>query len=85
MDLKSIMDLADRRPFRPFIIELDNGRQATVRHPENIIFFPSRAKVRDIIAYDQELDLRIIFDAQAVSALLDARENGDGNGDTAKE
>ena len=80
MQLRSITDRVDRRPFRPFVIELDNGRQVTVRRQENIIFFPSRAQLRDVIAYDEERDLRMIFEPSAVSALLDARGNvGEGD------
>ncbi len=78
MDLRSITDLVDRRPFRPFIVELDNGRQVTVRHQEDIIFFPSRAQLRDVIAYDESQDLRVIFEPSAVSALLGTRDHGGG-------
>ncbi len=76
MDLRSITELVDRRPYRPFVIELDNGRRVTVRHLENIIFFPSRTQLRDVIAYDEDQDLRVIFEPSAVSALLEAREDG---------
>ncbi len=82
MDLRSITERVDRRPFRPFIIELDNGRQATVRHSEDILFFPSRANLREMQAYDRQLDVRIIFEPSAVSSLLDARENGEGDAAT---
>lgn len=85
MELRNIAELADRRPFRPFTIELDNGRQVTVRHPENIIFWPNRIKLLDIIAYDEERDLRVFFEPVAVSALTEASGDGENPGETPSE
>jgi len=78
MDLRRIIDRVDKRPFRPFIIELDNGRQITVRHSENLIFFPNRTQLWDIIAYDEDQGARAFFEPSAVSAILEAVENGGG-------
>lgn len=50
MDLRTLAERVDRTPFRPFTLELDNGRRCTVRHPENILFWPNRAKLLHVIA-----------------------------------
>lgn len=76
MELRQIIEVVDRKPFVPFTIELDNGRKITVRHPENLIFFPNRAKLMSIHAYDDETDQAAMFGPSAVSAILMPRENG---------
>ena len=70
-------DIVDKRPFRPFTIELDNGRRTTVRHPENVFFIPNRIKLIHIEVYDETGDHLVIFEPSAISTLL--AEPGNGN------
>ena len=37
MNIEAIREVARRRPFKPFMLYLDNGRMHTVRHPEVIV------------------------------------------------
>jgi len=37
---KQVQELLKARPFKPFVITLDNGQQAVIGHPENIAFEP---------------------------------------------
>lgn len=39
MKLESIQKHVRAHPFRPFLIELDNGERIPVEHPENINIF----------------------------------------------
>ncbi|MBI2901705.1 MAG: hypothetical protein HYY17_16090 [Planctomycetes bacterium] len=49
MRLKALFDMLDAEPFRPFVIELLNGRSVPVSHPENVSFIPNRSKVLLIV------------------------------------
>lgn len=73
MDLRIFTEFLDRKPFRPFTVELDNGRRFTINHPENVFFCP---KLRDIIATDEGQDLRFFFGPVAVSAISEVPEGG---------
>jgi hypothetical protein len=35
-----IQDLLRQHPFRPFMINMENGDRISVEHPENIAFYP---------------------------------------------
>lgn len=76
MELRNIAERADRKPFRPFTLEFDNGRRCTVRHPENIVFWPNRLKLLHVIAYDEEQDFSVYFEPVAVSTILEPVEGG---------
>ena len=71
MELSALLEFADRKPFHPFIIELEGGQRATVRHPEDIMFSPNRIKLRDVIVYDSERDLRVFFSPSALAAITE--------------
>ena len=77
VELRSLTEYLDRVPFEPFVIELSNGRRVTIRHPENVLFFPSRVKLWHVEAYDEEEDVGIAFSPSAVTCLAHARGNGD--------
>ncbi|MBI2899559.1 MAG: hypothetical protein HYY17_05200 [Planctomycetes bacterium] len=77
MDLQSITVHLDVTPFVPFVIELDNGRRVTVRHPENVFLIPNRAKLWYIEVYDEENDAVAMFHPSAVSALLKVRKDSE--------
>ncbi|MBI2901543.1 MAG: hypothetical protein HYY17_15270 [Planctomycetes bacterium] len=76
MELKSITERVDHVPFIPFRLEFDNGRNVTVRHPEDIFFIPNRMKLHEIIAYDREKEESIAFHPCAVTALAFAGNGG---------
>jgi hypothetical protein len=41
-----IISLLNRRPFRPFVISLDNGDRLTVEHPETVAYDPTGASTQ---------------------------------------
>lgn len=76
VELESILARVDAVPFIPFRIELENGRTVVVRHPEDIAFWPSRAKLREIPVYDAENEAGILFHPVAVTALVPLTRSG---------
>jgi hypothetical protein len=38
---EEIQQLVQQRPFRPFVLNFENGDRVTVEHPENIAFDPN--------------------------------------------
>lgn len=77
MDFARIFELLDARPVVPFDVDMQNGKRIPVGHPENVVVFPYRARVREILVfYPVRDDYSIIF-PQGVTALhLEAREGG---------
>jgi hypothetical protein len=69
MDVARVFQLLDAQPFVPFEVDLENGHSVPVRHPENVIVFPDRARVKEILVYFPENDGRDIIWPKAISAL----------------
>lgn len=67
------METLERRPFRPFVIELDNGRRVRVEHPEEVLFVPSRTDLWHVTIHDRRKDQLVSFEPSAVTALVNAR------------
>jgi hypothetical protein len=78
MELRQLTEWADRVPFRPFTIEFENGRRCTVRHPENILFWPNRVKLFHIQAYDEGQARTVYFEPVAVTAIVEEPVGGAG-------
>lgn len=49
MNMESIRQWLNRRPFEPFVLRLSNGETHEVRHPENVVLL----KTRIIIGYPE--------------------------------
>lgn len=79
MDMKSFFEVVDARPFRPFEVDLINGRTIKVEHPENLHFFPGREKVRVIWVYYREPEDYSLFYPEGI-ATIHVRKAGNGNG-----
>lgn len=47
MNMETIREWLNRRPFEPFVIRLSNGETHEVRHPENVVLLKSRIIVGD--------------------------------------
>jgi len=45
MNMETIRERLNRRPFEPFVIRLSNGESYEVRHPENVVLLKSRIVV----------------------------------------
>lgn len=69
---KTIREVASRRPFRPFVVELSNGSSIRVDHPEAIVVRGPRAVY---IHPSHEIS---IFDADEVVRIRSAR-NGNAH------
>ena len=76
MEIRRIFEEVDRKPFVPFVIELENGRQVPVSHPENIIFAPTRTRVWDILVYNENGD-KVVFGPTAISDLVLSRDESE--------
>lgn len=61
----SLRGLVGRRPFRPFIVEFDNGSTITVTHPEALVFRSGRGVY---LAPDGEVN---ILDHEGVTRFID--------------
>lgn len=62
MNLARFFELLDAQPFVPFDVDMENGRRIPVRHPENVVIFPNRSKVLEILVYYPEReDYSIVF------------------------
>ena len=81
MDLRSLYDLVDAKPFRPFQLDLVNGRKIRVDHPENLNFFPGRERLRIILVYYPDPDDSTIIFPEAIAA-IHLGSAGNGNGGT---
>jgi len=42
MNMETIREWLNRRPFEPFVVRLSNGEAHEVRHPENVVLLKSR-------------------------------------------
>lgn len=69
MDLARIFELLDARPFVPFDVDMENGRRIHVGHPENVMVFPGRHKVREILVYYPDRDDYSIIFPRGITAL----------------
>ncbi len=78
MDIKSFFDLVDDRPFRPFELDLLNGRRIKVEHPENLHFFPGREKLKVIWVYYPEPEDYTLLYPESIAAIHVRAGNGDG-------
>ena len=76
MDVSRVFELLDGKPFVPFAVDLENGKRIQVTHPENVVIFPDRARVKEILVYYPERDGYSIIWPRGISALHvgDARE-----------
>lgn len=69
MDLKPLFELVDAKPFRPFELDLLNGRLIHIDHPENVHFFPARERVKVILVYYPEPDDYSVVFPEGITAL----------------
>jgi hypothetical protein len=76
MDVRRVFELLDHRPFIPFEVDLENGRSIPVTHPENVVIFPDRARVREILVYYPEQDRYSIIWPDGITALHVERRAG---------
>ena len=65
MHLNEIKELRDQAPFKPFALELDNGRRVNVPHGDCLFIPPGGRFV--IVADEQHLD---IIEPSHVSAVV---------------
>jgi len=66
-----VLRLLNIRPFRPFVITLDNNQQLVVEHPENIAFDPTPGGRGDFYMLGAHLRCFSTFDAITMIATLD--------------
>lgn len=58
-------------PFRPFVLNLENGDRITIEHPENIAFDPGPDGSTDFYVISGRLRVFSTFEAVTSAALLD--------------
>ncbi len=62
--MTAFLERLEARPFRPFFVELDNGRKVKIRHPEDVV-------TRDgLIIVFRGGDIAAMFETVAISAIL---------------
>ena len=84
MDLRRLLELVDARPFKPFDLDLVNGRTVRIDHPENVTFFPYREKVKEILVYYPEPDDYSVVFPESIAALHSVAGRNGGNGRTGR-
>ena len=76
MDVARVFELLDAQPFVPFEVNLKKGRRIPVSHPENVVIFPDRLRVREILVSYPERDAYSIIWPRGITALhVGNREN----------
>lgn len=75
MNLLTLFNAIDRTPFRPFTIELQNGRRVGVPHPDNIFILPSRQSLQNIEVYGTTSTQLAMFGPEGIVGIF-----FDGNG-----
>jgi hypothetical protein len=78
MEVSRLFKLLDARPFIPFEVAMENGEKIAVTHLENVVVFPYRSKVLEILVYYPEReDYSIIF-PRGITALHVVPAQGSG-------
>lgn len=72
-----IHSLQDARPFRPFVIMLENGTRVLIEHPENIAYDPKEGGWVDLFIITGRVRLLTTFDA--VTGAYKPDEGGEVN------
>ena len=75
--LSEIQRLLRQVPFRPFVLNLENGDRVSIEHPENIAFHPPRngsPGSEEFYVLTNRLRLFSTFSAVSSIALLDEGE-----------
>ncbi len=70
MRLDPFFSALDARPFRPFVLELMNGRKLRVRHPENVFVIPNRQAVYQIVVCDPGGWMSALIWPDGINAIL---------------
>lgn len=70
MTLEPLFAAIDTRPFRPFVLELMNGRKVRVRHPENVFIIPNRQSVHHIEVFDPGGWMSALIWPDGINAIL---------------
>lgn len=72
---EEVLRLVRRKPFQPFVLNMENGDRITIEHPENIAFNPKPngelKKLSYFYAISGELNFHGTFEAVTSIALLD--------------
>ena len=70
-----VQRLIQQRPFRPFVMPLENGQQVLIEHPENIAFDPTAngddARSNEFYVLSRELHVFSTFSAVTSINLAD--------------
>ena len=67
-----VQRLLAQRPFRPFVLSLENGDRVAIEHPENIAFDPIAAGELDFYVISGRLRLFSTFETVSSVSLLDS-------------
>ena len=67
---QELQGLVRQRPFRPFILNFENGDRVTVEHPENVAFDPAGRSSR-LLVITGEIVVLSNFDAVTSLVLQD--------------
>gem|GEM_PF-5502447 len=77
MELKTLFDLLDTRPFRTFEIDLISGCKIRVDHPEFVFIIPGRHRVSHIEVYHPESEEVDFTWADGIAGLHVVPKNGE--------
>jgi len=66
-----VQRLLNQRPFRPFVLLMENGDRVVIEHPENIAFDPVAEGVGDFYVITGPLRLFSTFEAVTSVTLRD--------------
>jgi hypothetical protein len=70
MTIEKVREASSAGPFQPFVLHLADGRNTTVRHPENLAFSPSGRTIHVYLPDDTShfVDLLLVTDLEIQSA-----------------
>jgi hypothetical protein len=73
MNVKSIREYCEEKPFRPFTIHLSDGRSIPVQHPEMVLYPPNG---QELIVYQPDNSFDFVDVFQITGLKVKSRTNG---------
>ena len=76
MKLAAIFEQVQKQKFRPLVFALDSGDRFLLSHPDNLNFYPNRAKIEYLYVYDSDARRGHFFEPEVVTCIEPGKRNG---------
>ncbi len=78
-NLNTLFNAIDRKPFRPFTIELLGGRRLAIPHPDHVFVLPNRQSVQNIEVYGPTSTQLAMFGPEGIVGIFFDGDGGNGS------